>query len=195
MRRSYHEISGLSISTLTPLASTPTPLQLHPEPRYIFKLWQIFTERTNPLIKIVHVPSLQQKILDSSWNLTRCRPSFQALLFAIYLLAAVCLSPAECMDYFGESRNHLLERYRIGAWQSLLAAGVFETRELEVLQAFVLFLVMKRITFRNKTFAEFYLVVLRPGVRCFNVSDRCSESTDTQTGFGQREHSKWSIAL
>ena len=67
--------------------------------------------------------------------------SFQALLSAIYLLAVVSLSDSECQQYFEEGRNSLMERYATGAWLSLMAAGVFETRDIEVLQALVLFIV------------------------------------------------------
>ncbi|OBT67796.1 hypothetical protein VE03_02495 [Pseudogymnoascus sp. 23342-1-I1] len=125
---------------LIPLATIPNVLELHPEPRHIFRLWQIFVENANPLIKIVHVPTLQQRILETSWTLETISKQTEALMFAIYLLAVASLSPADCQVHFGDDKATLLKRYRNGALQSLMAADLFSTRELEVLQAFVLFL-------------------------------------------------------
>lgn len=51
------------------------------------------------------------------------------------------MTASDCLVRFGEEKNVLIHRYRGGAWQSLLAAGMLETRELEVLQALVIFLV------------------------------------------------------
>lgn len=124
-------------SSFTP--ATPELANAHPEPRHIFRLWQVFAERNNPVIKILHAPSTQQKILDVSWNLQSCSTSFHALLFSIYLLAVVSLSNEDCLQFFGEDRSQLLQRYRTIAWQALMAADLFHTRDLEVLQAFVLF--------------------------------------------------------
>lgn len=93
------------------------------------------------MTKIVHVPSVQQRILDLGWSMEDGPSSFQALLFAIYLLAVGSLSSDECFRHFGEDRAILKARYANGAWIALIAAGLFETRELEVLQALVLFTV------------------------------------------------------
>lgn len=141
MRRRYHNASSPSISEGMLAPSASNPLELHPKPRHIFRLWQIFTERTNPMIKIIHAPTVQQRILEVSSSMETCSRSFQALLSAICLLAVVSLSDSECQQYFGESRNILIKRYATSAWLALLAAGVFETRDLEVLQALVLFIV------------------------------------------------------
>ena len=138
MEKSTPNDPHVSISaSLTPPA--PNFLQLHPEPRHIFRLWQVFVERSHPVIKVLHAPSTQQRILDVSWNLQSCTNSFHALLFSVYLLAVVSLSTEECHQHFGEEKGQLLKRYRTAAWQALLAADLFHSREMEVLQAFILF--------------------------------------------------------
>lgn len=141
MRRRYHVPSSPSMVSSIPLPSSAGLLAMHPEPGQIFRLWQIFAERTNPMTKIIHAPSTQQRILDTGWNMNQCSNSFQSLLFAVYLLAVVSLSPDECLQHFGEDRNTLMSRYGNAAWLSLMAADLFETRQLEVLQALVLFIV------------------------------------------------------
>ena len=132
---------------------------MRPEPRHIFKLWQVFAERTNPMTKIIHAPSVQQRILDVGWDTSQGRKSFTALLFAVYLLAVVSLSANECLQHFGEDRDVLTARYADGTWRSLMEAGLFETCDLEVLQALVLF------TVRGSSFIVYTALTSSPSSR------------------------------
>ena len=115
--------------------------QRHPEPRHIFRLWQIFVENVNPLTKILHVPTFQQRIFEVSWNIPSISKPTQAIMFAVYTLAIGSLSPADCLKLFDQDRDTLFEQYRKSTMQSLIAAELLSTRDIEVLQAFVLFLV------------------------------------------------------
>ena len=38
---------------------------LHPTPENIIKIWQIFLDNVNPMTKIIHFPSLQEKIMKA----------------------------------------------------------------------------------------------------------------------------------
>ena len=138
-------ISSPSVATslLIPvcLSGAPQPLELHPEPKHIFKLWQAFAENVNPLTKVIHTPTLQQRILEISWNLETVTRPLEAVMFGVYALAITSMKPRDCVQVFGETRSVLLNRYRSGAAQALIAAELHSTRDLEVLQAFVLFLV------------------------------------------------------
>jgi hypothetical protein len=115
--------------------------QRHPEPRHIFRLWQIFVENVNPLAKILHVPTFQQRIFEVSWNIPSISKPTQAIMFAVYTLAIGSLSPSDCLKLFDQDRNTLFQQYRKSTMQSLIAAELLSTRDIEVLQAFVLFLV------------------------------------------------------
>ncbi|KAI0121110.1 hypothetical protein BJ170DRAFT_145692 [Xylariales sp. AK1849] len=114
--------------------------ELHPEPRYIFRLWQIFVERVHPITKIVHAPTLQQRILEASWDTSKASKSLTAIMFVIYTIAVTPMSSNDCQTSFGEAKDVLLVRYRAATVRALLKADFLRTRELEVLQAFVLFL-------------------------------------------------------
>ncbi len=113
---------------------------LHPEPRHVYRFWQVFVESVNPLTKIVHVPTLQPRILDASWDPGAISKPLTAILFAIYSLAVASMSADECQASLGETRGVLLARYRSATLRALVAADFLTTRELEVLQALVLFL-------------------------------------------------------
>ncbi|KAH8652250.1 fungal-specific transcription factor domain-containing protein [Xylariales sp. PMI_506] len=118
----------------------PELSSLHPEPRSIFRLWQQFVESINPLTKIVHVPTLQPRVLQASWDMENTPKSLNALLFSIYTLAITSMSSSECQSAFNEDRITLLTRYRVATIRALIAADFLTTREVEVLQALVLFL-------------------------------------------------------
>jgi hypothetical protein len=61
-------------------------------------------------------------------------------MFAIYNLAITPMSSDDCQASFGETRDTLLTRYRGATIRALIAADFLTTKELEVLQALVLFL-------------------------------------------------------
>ena len=113
---------------------------LHPEPRHIFLLWQRFVERVNPLTKIIHVPTLQERTLDATCNIENITKPLNALLFSIYTLAITSMPSSECLSTFSEDKITLLSRYRVATIRALIAADFLTTREFEVLQALVLFL-------------------------------------------------------
>ncbi|KAK5342114.1 hypothetical protein LTR98_002908 [Exophiala xenobiotica] len=121
-------------------SNQPELYKLHPEPRHIYRCWQIFVECVNPLTKIVHVPTLQQRILDATWDTANVSRPLTAMLFAIYTQAITSMSSDECLDTFGETRDDLLTRYRVATIRALMEADFLTTRDFEVLQAFVLFL-------------------------------------------------------
>jgi Fungal specific transcription factor domain len=114
---------------------------LHPQPMDIMRLWQTFLDNVNPLIKVIHAPTIQQQIIETSTNLEGVSKGMEALLFSIYLLAVTSIDDARCKDAFGEKRSLLLARYQFGAQQALLNAEFLRPMSLVVLQALVIYLV------------------------------------------------------
>ncbi|KAH8817129.1 fungal-specific transcription factor domain-containing protein [Xylogone sp. PMI_703] len=124
---------------------------LHPSPVDIFCLWQIFLERVNPLTKVLHVPTVQLQILDTTRNLAKVPKGLEALMFAIYHGAVISLDQNEVEEKFKESRSVLLKNYRIGIRQAFINAGILNTSNIIVLQAFVIFILSARITYDPNT--------------------------------------------
>ncbi|OTA90607.1 hypothetical protein M434DRAFT_22852 [Hypoxylon sp. CO27-5] len=154
--------------------------ELHPEPRHIFRFWQIFVEQVHPITKIVHAPTLQQRILDASWNTSTASKSLTAMMFAIYTVAVTPMSAADCQALFGETRDTLLMRYRGTTVRALMTAEFLTTRELEVLQAFVLFLLAD---------PESYLTSILAGA-AIKLGQRMGlhqENTDPKISFFEKE--------
>lgn len=128
-------------SLLFPPVSKVNLAGLHPNPVHIFKLWQVFLENVNPLTKIIHAPTLQQRILDASGDLGSVPEDLEALMFAIYCAALTSLDDSEVQRNFGEARTKLLAVHRQGAQKALVNAGLLKTSNMTVLQAFVIFIV------------------------------------------------------
>lgn len=123
-------------------SSSPEDLSLlHPSPVQIFRLWQIFLDRVNPLLKILHAPTMQQKILEASSDLENVPESLEVLMFSIYYFAATALIPGESMALFGEEQDSMEMRYKHGFQQALVNAGYLRSSDILTLQAFVLYLV------------------------------------------------------
>ncbi|RKL33183.1 hypothetical protein BFJ72_g10199 [Fusarium proliferatum] len=152
----------------------------HPEPKQIFFLWQTFVECVNPLIKIVHVPSLQKRILEASWDLANIPKPLSALMFSIYLLSVTSLSSEACQSSLGEDRGALLTRYRTATVRALTAADFMTTKDLETLQAIVLF------TFSNPE-TDLASTMTAVAIRAGQMMGLHKSDTDAKLTFFEKE--------
>ncbi|PWI64315.1 hypothetical protein PCL_11286 [Purpureocillium lilacinum] len=113
---------------------------LQPEPVHVFRLWQLFLDRVNPLTKIIHVPTVQPYVMEAATRISNVPLQHQALLFSIYTMAVVSMSQHECEEWLGLSRDAALQRFSLGAKLSLLRFSFLKNYDMAVLQALVLFL-------------------------------------------------------
>lgn len=77
----------------------------HPLPPQIFRLWQVYLDNVDPLLKVTHTPTLQPKIIDAIANLSAVGPSLNCLMFAIYCIAVTSLPPEGCVAMFAMSKD------------------------------------------------------------------------------------------
>ncbi|KAI1336205.1 fungal-specific transcription factor domain-containing protein [Xylariaceae sp. FL0016] len=113
---------------------------LHPEPAHVFRLWQTFLERVNPLTKIVHVPTVQPLLVEAATSRADIHKNVEALLFSIYLMGAVALRDDECIDLLGYNKEEAYARFSKGCRTALMRIGILKSYDLVVLQALVLYL-------------------------------------------------------
>jgi hypothetical protein len=111
---------------------------LHPEPVQIFRLWQIYLDNVNPLLKVTHTPSLQGRIIEAASNVTNISPTLEALMFSIAILSLVV---DDCQAIFGSSKEDLLRRFQFGCQQALLNCGFLRSGDRDCLTALYLYLV------------------------------------------------------
>ncbi|KAI1073758.1 hypothetical protein F5B20DRAFT_586954 [Whalleya microplaca] len=116
----------------------------HPPAFQILQLWQIYLNNVNPILKLTHTPTLQERIIEAGRALDRVSRGLEALMFSIYLMAITSLDDNEVDATFDESRPVLLSRYYRAAQQALLNAGFMRTPDLTLLQAYLLYLLGSR---------------------------------------------------
>ncbi|RTE84229.1 hypothetical protein BHE90_001318 [Fusarium euwallaceae] len=75
------------------------------DPVIVFKLWQIFLDRVSPLIKIIHVPSVQGLIVSAATDITLIPLDQQALMYSILGLAVLALRDDELAGILGEDKT------------------------------------------------------------------------------------------
>lgn len=119
-------------------------LNLHPLPNMLEQYWETYKERVDPLVKVLHIPTVEPTVLAAASHLSNLSKGFEALLFAIYYGATTSLSTPDCLAKFGEEKSVLLSRYRFAVEQALARANFLVTEEAIVLQAFVIFLICLR---------------------------------------------------
>lgn len=114
---------------------------LWPEASHVFRLWQVYLERVNPLTKIIHVPTLQPYLAEAIGRSQNVPKSVEALLFSIFLMATISLRPEECQALLGQSREEAIQKYSKGARLTLLRMNFLKSHDLTTLQALVIYLV------------------------------------------------------
>lgn len=114
---------------------------LHPEPVQIFRLWQLYLENVNPLLKVTHVTTLQGLIIEAASNVLNINPNLEALIFSIYCTGVLSLDPDDCKSMLGSSKLELLARYQFGCRQALQNCGFLRTGDRDCLTALYLYLV------------------------------------------------------
>ncbi|KAJ5902618.1 hypothetical protein N7495_003146 [Penicillium taxi] len=117
----------------------------HPSSEDIVFLWQTFIDRVHPILKIIHAPSVQRQITDFLQDgIQSASLPVHCLLHAIYYASVITLSVEECKNIFYQYKQDILEKYRKTIQKSLAEADFETSADLNVLQAFVLYIVCGR---------------------------------------------------
>ncbi|KFH46474.1 hypothetical protein ACRE_027320 [Hapsidospora chrysogenum ATCC 11550] len=118
----------------------------HPPADMVLRLWAIYVRNVDPLIKILHRPTLERDIqtIVRSGKGHQIPPAQNALLFSIYLAAVTTLSEEEALQQLGGGRAALFSRFRIGAERALAAADYLNSSSLVTLQAATIYVTMVR---------------------------------------------------
>jgi hypothetical protein len=87
------------------------------------------------LLKVTHTPTLQPRFIAALGQIGAIQPEFEALMFGIYSMAVLSLSPEPCKEIFGMDRDDLLTKYQFGSQQALMNAGYLRSHDRECLIA------------------------------------------------------------
>lgn len=125
---------------------------LHPDPGKILKLWQIYLENVNPLLKVTHTPTLQARFIDAASDIANVSPNLEALMFAVYSISTLSFSEEECTNQLATPKKDLLEIYQFGCQEALTNCRVLRTTDIDCLTGLFLYLVSHAIPTPRKTF-------------------------------------------
>ncbi|MCJ1311419.1 hypothetical protein MMC25_005090 [Agyrium rufum] len=117
---------------------------LHPDQVQIFRLWQIYLENVDPLLKITHTATLQTRIINAAVNVANATPALEALMFSIYCIATLSVPDQECEAVFGSGKRDLLANYLFGCQQALLNCSLLRSKDRDCLAALLLYLISMR---------------------------------------------------
>lgn len=121
---------------------------LHPKQAQFFRLWQIYLDNVNPLLRVTHTPTLQPRIIDAASNVDNIGPELEALIFSIYCVSVMSITEEECQNLFASSQKNLLELYQFACQQALFKCGAWHTGEVDGLTATYLYLVLSNGLFQ-----------------------------------------------
>ena len=142
VKRAWDQFNSSNDPLLFGFRKTEVDLSiLHPEQVHIFRLWQIYLDNVNPLLKVTHTPTLQTRIIDAATDVTRIDPILAALMFSIYCLSILSLEQEECQTLFGSPQEDLLRTYQFGCQQALLDCRFLRSSNRDSLTALFFYLV------------------------------------------------------
>lgn len=151
-----------SVITPSPVTSTQSPLSsradsilglgymtTHPSrvystsPTLVAKLCHVYNRQVDPVIKIMHKPTLNAYLVDCKsfldYDLHDPRPA--ALRAAVCYAAVASMMEEQCQATFSCPKLKVLPEFRDACDVALNKAGLLTTKDMTVLQAFVLYLV------------------------------------------------------
>ncbi|KAL4774560.1 hypothetical protein BDW60DRAFT_160403 [Aspergillus nidulans var. acristatus] len=139
--------------SLFPLSHTwaHATMSLHPSLALGRKYWQLFLEKVDPLIKVVHRPSVS-RILRGGLNDPTSLGEGEGALLQVFYLA--CVSAMDVMDVQSSlqmSKSTALTTYRLAAEQALARSGFMTTSNWTIMQALVLFIALDRLQGNHKS--------------------------------------------
>ncbi|KAJ5200648.1 hypothetical protein N7472_005852 [Penicillium cf. griseofulvum] len=117
---------------------------LHPPRQLIPSIWSLFKKNVDPLVKVLHIPTMESKISEVQDRLGSLSRGTEVLMFAIYYSVVTSLTSRNCVGELGETKAVLLARYRFAIEHALTRARFLDTTDMTVLQAFVIFLTVLR---------------------------------------------------
>lgn len=130
-------------SAKVPSDTVTDVLEYYPDTQLALQLWTVYVKSVDPVLKILHIPTVQSTVVATILNPRSARYSAVALTFAIYFAAITAL----CHDSTNEQidlpceKQALLKRYKIALDRLLLVTDLMSQPELMALQALAIYVV------------------------------------------------------
>lgn len=119
-------------------------LESYPDPQLALRLWNVYFKSVDPVLKILHIPSVQSTVVATILDPKSAGSSTVALTYAIYFAAVTALchdsNNNEPVDLPCE-KTELLKRYKTSLDRLLLGTDLMNRPEMTALQALTIYVV------------------------------------------------------
>ncbi|KAI8623058.1 hypothetical protein F5Y19DRAFT_468806 [Xylariaceae sp. FL1651] len=167
---------------------------LHPEPIHIFRLWQVYLDNVDPLLKITHNSRLQSRIIEAAGNLTEIEPCLEALMFSINCISVLSLSDEDCQSMFNSFKKDMLAKNHIACQEALINCGYMRTGDRDCLTALYLYLVSAGQGADPRSLSPMLGAAIRIGQR-MGIHSEAANSKCTPHEAEMRRRLWWSLVL
>ncbi|KAF2815350.1 uncharacterized protein BDZ99DRAFT_378049 [Mytilinidion resinicola] len=167
---------------------------LHPKQVQIFRLWQVYLENVNPLLKVTHTPTLQSRIIDAASDVANINPNLEALMFSIYCISVISLVEDKCQTLFGSTRKELLASFRFGCQQALLNCEFLRSSDQDCLTALYLYLISVRSDTDPRSLSSILGAAIRIAQR-MGIHNESAYSKSTALEAEMRRRLWWSLIV
>ncbi|OAA76705.1 Transcription factor [Akanthomyces lecanii RCEF 1005] len=123
----------------------------HPPMAVLCTLKDIYVDRIDPLMKIMHMPTFWTSVLQAVERGEEVSKPIEAIIFCFYFGTISILQEKECEKLFKQSKKTLFAKYRALARHTLKKAELISTSSPMTLRAFCVFLMGLRGTMRYES--------------------------------------------
>ena len=118
-------------------------LESYPDTQLALRLWNVYIESVDPVLKILHIPTAQFIVVATILDPRTAPSSAVALTFAIFFAAVTALCHDKNNERFGlpYEKSILLKRYKESLDRLLLVTDLMNRPELTALQALAIYVV------------------------------------------------------
>ena len=116
-------------------APQDTISQLFPDSQLGLRLWTTYVKNVDPVLKVLHIPTVQSVVINTIVSPQTVEPSNLALVFAIFFAAVTSLSRTDLATITSSSYQTLLSRYATGLNLALLKGDCLNNPKVSELQA------------------------------------------------------------
>ena len=162
-------------------ASIPSSAQLK-------ACWLTYLADIDPLARILHKPSVR-KIIDRArqTSLRTIDTASLTIVLAVCFSAVASLDSVQCAFRFGEDGKSLMERCKTSVQNAFAQARLVESHDIQVLQAFVLFIVSIYLTFWGQLLTILDLYATRRLPNSVDLDRSCHTYCDLSWSSSRRQ--------
>ncbi|KAL5086876.1 hypothetical protein Trisim1_008625 [Trichoderma cf. simile WF8] len=142
---SHHRLPT-QLGAAAPLDRDSDLLDVYPDAQLALRLWNVYVRSVDPVLKILHIPTIQSAVVATILDARSAQPSLVALTFAIYYAAVTALCHHDCDEPADLSweKPVLLKHYQTALDRLLVTPDFMKRPDMTGLQALAIYVTCSR---------------------------------------------------